>query len=118
MRLVLAELLLLLQSTESILTLEPIQPPIQWVRGALSQGVKRPGCEPGLSLPSSAEVKTDVVVSPLPHSTSWFHYWHDFTFTFYVTSRSHRRPNLLSCSPPLLIFSYPFRSDQWSRENN
>jgi len=33
------------------------QPHIQWVPGALSLGVKRPGREAGRSPPSSAEVK-------------------------------------------------------------
>jgi hypothetical protein len=33
------------------------QPPIQWVRGTLSLGVKRPGREADQSSPSSAEVK-------------------------------------------------------------
>jgi hypothetical protein len=37
--------------------LGPTQPPIQWVPGALSLGVKRPGREADHSLPSSAEVK-------------------------------------------------------------
>jgi hypothetical protein len=35
----------------------PTQPPIQWIPLALSMEVKRPGCEAGHSLPSSAEVK-------------------------------------------------------------
>jgi hypothetical protein len=33
----------------------PAQPPIQWVTGALSLGVKRPGREAGHSPPSSDE---------------------------------------------------------------
>jgi len=33
------------------------QPPIQWVLGALSLGVKRPGREADQSPPTSAEVK-------------------------------------------------------------
>jgi hypothetical protein len=37
--------------------LGPTQPPIQWVLGALSLGIKPPGCEADYSLPSSAEVK-------------------------------------------------------------
>jgi hypothetical protein len=37
--------------------LGPTQPPIQWVPGALSLGVKRPGREAHHSPPSSAEVK-------------------------------------------------------------
>jgi hypothetical protein len=34
-----------------------LQPPIQWVSGTLSLGVKRPGREADHSPPSSAEVK-------------------------------------------------------------
>jgi hypothetical protein len=37
--------------------LGPTQPPIQWVLGALSLGVKRPEREADHSPPSSAEVK-------------------------------------------------------------
>jgi hypothetical protein len=37
--------------------LGPTQPPIQWVPGALSVGIKRPGREANYSPPSSAEVK-------------------------------------------------------------
>jgi hypothetical protein len=38
-------------------TMGPTQPPIQWVPGDLSLGVKRPGREADHSPPSSAEVK-------------------------------------------------------------
>jgi len=37
--------------------LGPTQPPIWWVPGALSLGIKRPGCEAYHSPPSSAEIK-------------------------------------------------------------
>jgi hypothetical protein len=37
--------------------LGPTQPPIQWVAGSLSLGVKRPDREANRSPPSSAEVK-------------------------------------------------------------
>jgi hypothetical protein len=37
--------------------LRTTQPPIQWVRGALSLGINRPGCEPEHSPPTSAGVK-------------------------------------------------------------
>jgi hypothetical protein len=37
--------------------LDSTQPYIQWVPGALSSGVKRPGCEAGTLPPSSAESK-------------------------------------------------------------
>jgi hypothetical protein len=39
------------------MALGPTQPPIQWVPGALSLGIKRAGCEADHSSPSSAEVK-------------------------------------------------------------
>jgi hypothetical protein len=41
----------------SRLVLGPIQPPIQWVPGAPSLGVKQQGCEAGHSPPFSAGVK-------------------------------------------------------------
>jgi hypothetical protein len=44
-------------STSSRPALGSTQPPIQWVPGALSPGVKRPGREADHSLPTSAEVK-------------------------------------------------------------
>jgi hypothetical protein len=48
---------ILKQFTASRTTLGPTQPPIQWVPGTLSLGVKRPGRETDHSHPSSAEVK-------------------------------------------------------------
>jgi hypothetical protein len=42
---------------EEQLTYYKAQSPIQWVPGALSLGVKRPGREADQSPPSSAEVK-------------------------------------------------------------
>jgi hypothetical protein len=44
-------------TTASRTSLGPTQPPIQWVPGALSLGVKQPGREADHSSPSSAEVK-------------------------------------------------------------
>jgi hypothetical protein len=41
------------------MVLEPTQPPIQWVPGALSLEVKRPGCEADHSAPSNAEVNNE-----------------------------------------------------------
>jgi hypothetical protein len=51
------ELGIFLFTTVPRTALGPIQPPIQWVPGALSLGVKRPGREADHSPPSSAEVK-------------------------------------------------------------
>jgi hypothetical protein len=44
-------------TTASRTALGPTQPPIQWVPGVLSLGLKRPGREADHSPPSSAEVK-------------------------------------------------------------
>jgi hypothetical protein len=44
-------------TTASRSALEPTQPPIQWVPGAPSLEVKRPGLEADHSPPSNAEVK-------------------------------------------------------------
>jgi hypothetical protein len=60
-----------LYSTESRQALGPIQPPIQWLQGALSVGVKRPGCEADHSPPSSAEVRNTWSIHQLPHTPSW-----------------------------------------------
>jgi hypothetical protein len=57
-------------STASGLTMGPTQPPVQWVPGALSLGVKRQGRETDLSLPSSAEDKKGGAIPPLPHMSS------------------------------------------------
>jgi hypothetical protein len=46
-------------TTVSRTALGPTQPPIQWVPGALSLGVKRPGREADHSPSFSAEVKTE-----------------------------------------------------------
>jgi hypothetical protein len=48
----------------------PDRPPVQWVRGALTPGVKRPGREANHSPPSSTEVKNGGVTPPLPNMSS------------------------------------------------
>jgi hypothetical protein len=53
-------------STASRSALEPIQPSTEWVPGTVSPQVKRPGREDDLSPPSSAEVKNDGAIPPLP----------------------------------------------------
>jgi hypothetical protein len=60
-------LAIFLFTTASRPALGPTQPPIQWVSGILSLGVKRPGREADHSPPSSAEVKNAwSYVSTLP----------------------------------------------------
>jgi hypothetical protein len=53
-------------SISSWLAVGPIQPPIQWVPGALSPGVKRQGREADHSPPTSAEVKKTWIYTSTP----------------------------------------------------
>jgi hypothetical protein len=76
-------------TTASRTTLGPTQPPIQWIPGALSLAVKRPGREADHSPPSRAEVKEWVEL--YLHSTntlSWrgAQLKHRDNFTFTVTN--------------------------------
>jgi hypothetical protein len=64
----------ILFTTASRTALEPTQPPMQWVPGALSLGVKRQGREADHSPPSSAEVK-DCVKLYLHSSLIAFMVW-------------------------------------------
>jgi hypothetical protein len=50
---------ILLFTIESRPVLEPTQPPIQWIPGALSLGLKRPEREADHPSPYSAEVKNE-----------------------------------------------------------
>jgi hypothetical protein len=52
--------------TSSRPVLGPTQPPIQWVSGALSPEIKRPGREINHSPPSSAEVKKTWIYKSAP----------------------------------------------------
>jgi hypothetical protein len=57
-----------LLSTLSRQVLEPTQPPLEWVPGVLSVGLKRLGCEAHHSPPASAEVEnTWIYVSTPPY---------------------------------------------------
>jgi hypothetical protein len=58
-------------STASRSALGPNQPPVQWVSGAVSPEVKRPGLEADHSPPSSAEVKNGEAIPPLSYMSSW-----------------------------------------------
>jgi hypothetical protein len=53
-------------SKSSRLALRSTQPPVQWVPGALSPGVKRPGREADHSPPTSAEVKKTWIYTSTP----------------------------------------------------
>jgi hypothetical protein len=59
-------------TTVSRMALGPTQPPVHWVPGALSLGVKRPGREADHSPPSIAEVKDCVeLYLHSPNMPSW-----------------------------------------------
>jgi hypothetical protein len=49
---------------------ELTQPPTQWIPGAISLEVKRPGREAGHSPPSSAEVKNGGAILTFPQTSS------------------------------------------------
>jgi hypothetical protein len=53
-------------NTRTLITLGPTQPPIQWVPGALSLGVKWQVRKADHSPPSSAEVKNAWSYTPTP----------------------------------------------------
>jgi hypothetical protein len=57
-----------LYSTTTRPALGPTQPPIQWLPGVLSPGVKRPEREAHHSRSSSTEVKNSGAVLSLPHT--------------------------------------------------
>jgi hypothetical protein len=78
-------------TTASRTALGPTYPHIQWVSGAVSLGVKRPGREADHSPPSSAEVKNAWSYTSTPQHTfmAWCSfkkkrkaYRDNFTFTF------------------------------------
>jgi hypothetical protein len=73
--------------TKSRPVLGPTQPPIPWLPGALSLGLKRPGRGADHSPPSSAEVKECVELCLHSHNTPSWHgdqlqHGDNFTFTF------------------------------------
>jgi hypothetical protein len=73
-------------TTASRTALRPTQPPIQWVEGAPSLEVRRPGREADHSPPSSAEVKNAWSYTSTPQYVfmTWCLVKHrdNFTFTF------------------------------------
>jgi hypothetical protein len=63
---------ILLFTTAFKTALGPTRPPIQWVTGSLSLGIKRPGREADHSPPSSAEAKECVeLYIQSPNMPSW-----------------------------------------------
>jgi hypothetical protein len=81
-----AELWIFLFETMFRPALRPTQPPIQWVPGVLSLGVKRQRREADHSPPSSAEVKecVELYLHPLIGFMVWYLVKHRGNFTFYL----------------------------------
>jgi hypothetical protein len=65
------QLEIFLSSTSFRLVLRPIQPPIQWILGTLSPGVKQPEHEADYLPPTIAEVKNMEIYTSTPHMSSW-----------------------------------------------
>jgi hypothetical protein len=92
---------ILLFTTASRPALGPNQPPIQWVPGAFSPGVKRPGREADHSPPSTAEVKECVELylhcpnTPTRRDAQLMH-TDNFTFTFIFTVVAESKQRLLT----------------------
>jgi hypothetical protein len=82
------ELGIFLFTTVSRPALGPAQPPIQWVPGAPSLGVKWPGREADHSPPSKAEVKNVRIYTSTPtirlHGAVLSYINHSDNFTFYL----------------------------------
>jgi hypothetical protein len=95
-------------STASRTALGPTHPPIQWVPGALSLGVKRSGREVDHSPPSSAEVKVCVeLYLHSPNKPSWrgaqLKYRDNFTFTFTLPQAVGEGCMIWACSKVCLF---------------
>jgi hypothetical protein len=76
--------------------MEPTQPAIQWVPGALSMGIQRPDREADHSPPSSAEVKEWVeLYLDSPNTPSWrgAQLKHRDNFTFTLRGCIQKFPN-------------------------
>jgi hypothetical protein len=73
------------------LALQPTKSPLQWLSGALSPGIKRPGGAADHSPPSNDEIKNGGSIPPLPHtspllSASLITHRDTFTFPLYLNN--------------------------------
>jgi hypothetical protein len=95
--------------------MEPTQPPVQWIQGAVSLGVNLPGRKTDRSSPSSAKVKNFGAIPPLPHTSSCRYakliknrdrfYVLPLLFFHWHYSPSGRRPTSMKLSVSLRLFS-------------
>jgi tryptophan synthase alpha subunit len=74
------------------------QPTSQWVRGALSPRLKRPGREANHSPPTSAEVKKMLIYISTPYTPSWriaqlVKHRDNFIYLLSTPQNSHLRDN-------------------------
>jgi hypothetical protein len=92
-------------TTASRTALGPTQPPIQWVTGALSLGIKRPGREADHSHPPSVEVKNAWSYTSTPRYAfmAWCLINHRGNFTFLPLLVQHVL--ILSAGQKILVFS-------------
>jgi hypothetical protein len=103
-------------TTASRTALEPTQPPIQWVQGALSPKVERPGRETNHSSPSSAEVKNAwSYTSTLQYVfMEWCLVKHRHNFTFYPLLTPWNRVPLEKLIVTHLVQKFPaFYVTRW-----
>jgi hypothetical protein len=122
-----------LLTTASRTALGPTQPPIQWVPGALSLGVKRPGREADPSPPSNAEVKECVeLYLHSPNTPSWhgaqLKHRDIFTFTYIHSSLQvmhsfrvlliERRSNYFEVKKKKNFYTFPLLSLPHDRVQN
>jgi hypothetical protein len=103
--------------------LGPTQPPIQWVPGALSLGLKRPGREADHSLPSCSEVKNVWSYTSTPQYV--FMAWclvkqAAFNYIIYNTWSKYVGVDNLSVNQPTKLSSWPqfgLNVSQWELGN-
>jgi hypothetical protein len=112
-------------STVSRPALGPTQPPIQWVLGSFSPGLKQLGCEADHSPISSAKVKNVWHYTSTPQYVfmAWCLVKHrdSFNFTFYENISSIKSIHLSYCpnktsvfwSPPNTTIHSPWTVAEW-----
>jgi hypothetical protein len=98
------KIFLLFRSSRPVLVYT--QPPVQWVTGTLSSGIKRPGREADRSSPISAEVKNVWIYKS---TTSYVKYRNKFIFYLFISVKSKHYviSSMLGPNSFHFIFKYP-----------
>jgi hypothetical protein len=111
-----AGLRIFLLTTASRPALGPTHPPNQWVPGALSLGVKRPGREADHSPPSSSEFKNACSYTSSPQyvfmTRCLVKHRANFTFTFMASETRSKMHHTLHCE--LLYIIHIHNADKTS----